>query len=257
MTNMMEICDKLMCSLGQDVLDSLYISTCVLGPLHKGWTFKRRMRVLGDFCVTTFFAVIHAMISLVFFISLQIALHSNDAGLLLLVLVKNNFNELKKSVFKSVDEWSLFQHYCSDAVERVNLMIMLLLACHQSYCAGHTLLSPTSEHQSTSPSTSYVFWASTDSSSNNSNLSHGNSSDFFNTNTSSTESTSDGDMGVHSTLWGMVLVFGSEVLIDCFKVSTILASHSIPCLYTPLVQALTLDLVSIALTYRQVQQDQA
>jgi hypothetical protein len=232
MTNMMEICDKLMCSLGQDVLDSLYISTCVLGPLHKGWTARRRMRVLGDFCVTAFFSVIHAVITPVFFVSLQIALHSNDTGLLLLVLVKNNFNELKKSVFKSVDEWSLFQHYCADACERVNLLIMLLLVCHQSYCAGHTLYPiPTEPYTSssshffwadTNDTNRYFFWAASNFTSNSSNLSQVNGSDFAHfltsPNISLTEPMEDNDADAHSTLWGMVLVFGSEVLVDSFKV---------------------------------------
>lgn len=122
---MVEIFDKLMCSFGQDALDSLYLST-----VHKK---KRRVFVhLVVVCVT---ACLHSLLLFVHVTTLTVAVNSSDQALLTL-LISNNFAEIKGSVFKKFDKQNLFQLSCHDVVERFKLALFLSMIVLLNLCQG-------------------------------------------------------------------------------------------------------------------------
>ncbi|CAN0271915.1 unnamed protein product, partial [Phaeothamnion confervicola] len=104
---MIEIFDKLMCSFGQDALDSLY------------WSARnsRKRRVFLHFAVVAVYAVLHSLLLFVHITTLTVAVNSDDQALLAL-LISNNFAEIKGSVFKKFDKQNLFQLSCHDIVVR-------------------------------------------------------------------------------------------------------------------------------------------
>jgi len=84
---MVEIFDRLMCSLGQDALDSLY------------WNITRRPchpRTIISVVVVLIYAMIHSMILLAHVATLNVAMNSADQALLSL-LIGGNFAEIKST----------------------------------------------------------------------------------------------------------------------------------------------------------------
>ena len=65
----------------------------------------------------------------------QVTINSNESFLYLL-LIKNNFTELKTSVFKKVEEQNLFQITCADVVERFKLLLFCILVAVQNLSSG-------------------------------------------------------------------------------------------------------------------------
>jgi hypothetical protein len=99
MVAILEVFDRLLCSFGQDALDSLYWNSR-LRPYH------RRMPIAAlTVCV---YAVVHSLVLYMHVATLNVALNSNDQSLLTL-LVSGNFAEIKSSVFKKFDKQNLFQ----------------------------------------------------------------------------------------------------------------------------------------------------
>lgn len=117
-TAMVEISDKLLCSLGQDILDSLYYTV----RYHP----HRYYQLIGDFIVAVVFNCMHAMLFFLHVVSLEVAM-SHKGSILLTLLISNNFAELKSSVFKKFTEGNLLQITCSDIVERFKLVVFLTL----------------------------------------------------------------------------------------------------------------------------------
>eukprot|EP00937_MAST-01D_sp_MAST-1D-sp2_P000009 g9.t1 len=117
-TAMVEISDKLLCSLGQDILDSLYYTT----RYHP----HRYAQLAGDFLIANVFMVLHAGLFFLHVVSLEVAMN-HKGSILLTLLISNNFAELKTSVFKKFTEGNLYQITCADIVERFKLIIFLLL----------------------------------------------------------------------------------------------------------------------------------
>jgi len=122
---MVEVFDRLMCSLGQDALDSLY------------WNITRRPchpRMVISTIVVLFYAVSHSLILLVHVATLNVAMNSADQALLSL-LIGGNFAEIKSTVFKKYNKEILFKITSSDICERFKLMLflglVLLLNCSQ------------------------------------------------------------------------------------------------------------------------------
>jgi transmembrane anterior posterior transformation protein 1 len=152
--NVMEIFDRLCCSFGVDILDSLgwttasavnYINTresqrsagqnrtsraksgglgenAVCAPPFRGFVLLARVAV--DYLITLVYVCLHATILVVWVVTLNVAINTQNNALLTL-LVSNNFVELKGSVFKSYKVQNLFQIACSDGVERFQLTIFL------------------------------------------------------------------------------------------------------------------------------------
>ncbi|DAZ93612.1 TPA: hypothetical protein N0F65_003662 [Lagenidium giganteum] len=124
---MIEIFDRLFCSLGQDVLDSLYY-TAKYQPRRVG-------RMSLDFAVSIVYVDIqfslHETALDPCFITINVAINSSNTSLLTL-LISNNFAELKSCVFKKFEEQNLFQVTCSDIVERFKLLLIIGLILLQS-----------------------------------------------------------------------------------------------------------------------------
>jgi hypothetical protein len=123
--NILEIFDKLACSLGQDVMDGLYRTTrdgLAGGRCARG----APARLAFHFCVAVVYVVAHALILFVQIVCLNVAINSRNNALFTL-LISNNFMELKASVFKKFEAENLFQVACADAVERFQLGLFLLL----------------------------------------------------------------------------------------------------------------------------------
>ena len=85
---MIEIFDRLCCSLGQDVLDALYFTT-------RFQTYQYG-RLVIDFLVAAIFVMLHSLLLFAQVVTINVAINSSNASLLTL-LISNNFAELKVS----------------------------------------------------------------------------------------------------------------------------------------------------------------
>ena len=120
-----EVFDRLMCSFGQDALDSLFWNT-TRRPFHP--------RMLLSILVVLGYAIIHSYILFVHVATLNVAMNSADQTLLTL-LISGNFAEIKSTVFKKYNKQNLFKIVSSDICERFKLVLflglVLLLNCSQ------------------------------------------------------------------------------------------------------------------------------
>lgn len=145
--NILEIFDKLACSLGQDVMDGLYRTTrdhIVIGgsgvPLPPKTRRRAALRLAFHFSVAVCYVVAHALILFVQIVCLNVAINSRNNALFTL-LISNNFMELKASVFKKFEAENLFQVACSDAVERFQLGLFLVLIAVQELRSANAVAS--------------------------------------------------------------------------------------------------------------------
>ncbi|GAM17975.1 hypothetical protein SAMD00019534_011500, partial [Acytostelium subglobosum LB1] len=151
--NVLEVLDKLCCSFGQDIFDSLYwMSVSLTSPLPaapssttggtpakiaKITPFGKVMpdrRMLAPFThtlVCTGYVCVHSLVLFTQVITLNVAINSYNNSLLTLIM-SNNFVELKGSVFKRFEKENLFQISCSDIVERFQIFIYLAIIFFQN-----------------------------------------------------------------------------------------------------------------------------
>lgn len=115
--NILTIFDKLCCSLGEDILDSLFYSAQL-----RFFSFK----TLLDLIIASIYMVIHSLVLYLQIVSLNVAINSNNSALVSL-LISNNFLELKSNVFKKYTKAQLFQIASSDIVERFHLTLFILV----------------------------------------------------------------------------------------------------------------------------------
>ncbi|KAI5646011.1 eukaryotic membrane protein family domain-containing protein [Phthorimaea operculella] len=124
--NMLEVGDRLFSAFGQDTIDALF------------WTATeprdRRREHLGliphlIFAMTYVF--LHSLLVLFQATTLNVAFNSNNKSLLI-IMMSNNFVELKGSVFKKFDKNNLFQVSCSDVRERLHLSVLLFIVVLQT-----------------------------------------------------------------------------------------------------------------------------
>ncbi|CAF1583432.1 unnamed protein product, partial [Didymodactylos carnosus] len=120
--NMLEICDRLLASFGQDTLDAVYWTATE--PRRKHSAEKLFLWVM----VAIVYCFIHAFLVLLQAITLNVAFNSQNK-MLLIIMLSNNFIELKHSVFKKFDRNNLFQLSCSDCRERFHYCILLFIVC--------------------------------------------------------------------------------------------------------------------------------
>jgi Eukaryotic membrane protein family len=158
--NVMEIFDRLCCSFGVDILDSLGWTTAsavtffckipvssasLMAPRDGVAVLRARAfrgislltRVVLDYLFTLVYVGIHASLLLVWVVTLNVAINTQNNALLTL-LISNNFVELKGAVFKSYKVQNIFQIACSDAVERFQLTVFLCVML--IYAEGDTRL---------------------------------------------------------------------------------------------------------------------
>ncbi|KAM0426315.1 hypothetical protein ACHAPT_008355 [Fusarium lateritium] len=121
--NILEVSDRLLSALGQDILECLF-STETLSRNASG-----RSKVLlpgGMFLLALAYCCLHSVALYYQVITLNVAVNSYSNALLTLLL-SNQFVEIKSTVFKRFEKDNLFQLTCADIVERFQLWIMLLI----------------------------------------------------------------------------------------------------------------------------------
>jgi hypothetical protein len=123
---MVEVFDRLLSSLGQDCLESMYWNT-VSRP--------RSSRMIISILVVAVYAAIHALILFVHVETLNVAMNSADQALLTL-LISGNFAEIKSTVFKKYNKAALFKITASDICERFKLALFLSLVLLLNICQG-------------------------------------------------------------------------------------------------------------------------
>lgn len=119
--NVLEIADRLCCSFGQDLLDSLF-SRSTLARRKNGK--QPYLRPIGFFCLSLSYVLAHTLVLFYQLVTLNVAINSYDNALLTLLL-SNQFVEIKSSVFKKFEKENVFQMTCADIVERFQLTLML------------------------------------------------------------------------------------------------------------------------------------
>ncbi|KAF1363133.1 DUF747-domain-containing protein [Lizonia empirigonia] len=121
--NLLEVCDRLLSALGQDILECLFSrETLDRNPDGR----SKVMRPFWMFLLALLYTVVHATALFYQVITLNVAVNSYSNALLTL-LMSNQFVEIKGTVFKKFEKESLFQITCADVVERFQLWLMLLI----------------------------------------------------------------------------------------------------------------------------------
>ncbi|KAF8335752.1 eukaryotic membrane protein family-domain-containing protein [Cantharellus anzutake] len=122
--NALEIADRLLISIGQDLLDCLFSRSTLLLMSHHIRPTQNTLRPLLFFVLSTFYILSHSMVLVYELTALAVAINAYDNALLMLLL-SNQFVEIKGSVFKKFEKDNLFQITCADIVERFQLSLML------------------------------------------------------------------------------------------------------------------------------------
>ncbi|KAK3291118.1 eukaryotic membrane protein family-domain-containing protein [Chaetomium fimeti] len=121
--NLLEVGDRLLSALGQDIFECLF-STETLSRNSSGRS--KVMLPLGMFLLALVYNILHSVILFYQVIALNVAVNSYSNALLTLLL-SNQFVEIKSAVFKRFEKDNTFQLACADIVERFQLWIMLII----------------------------------------------------------------------------------------------------------------------------------
>jgi len=114
--NMLEVADRLIASVGQDVMDTLFWSIANPSLVHLPFHFF--LAVLYMFS--------HSFLMLIQATTLNVAFNNHNK-VLLIIMMSNNFIEIKGSVFKRFEKNNLFQVTCADIRERFHLFWLLYI----------------------------------------------------------------------------------------------------------------------------------
>ncbi|KAG5923846.1 hypothetical protein E4U42_004816 [Claviceps africana] len=121
--NILEVSDRLLSAIGQDILECLFSNeTLSRNPSGR----SKILLPLGIFILALVYNCLHSIALYYQVITLNVAVNSYSNALLTLLL-SNQFVEIKSTVFKRFDKDNLFQLTCADIVERFHLWIMLLI----------------------------------------------------------------------------------------------------------------------------------
>jgi transmembrane anterior posterior transformation protein 1 len=118
--NMLSIVDKMCCSVGEDVLGALHGAIFTTHHL-----FSTSTSTIFHVCSSFIYVITHSLVLFLMAITLNVCVNSNNNSLFIL-LVSNNFIELKRTVFKRFRVQNHFQMTCSDVVERFQLMAFIV-----------------------------------------------------------------------------------------------------------------------------------
>ncbi|KAK5950300.1 hypothetical protein OHC33_008769 [Knufia fluminis] len=121
--NLLEVCDRLLSALGQDVLECLFSQEALE---RKPDGHSKVLRPLWLFVLALVYSVIHATALFYQVVTLNVAVNSYSNALITL-LMSNQFVEIKGTVFKKFERENLFQLTCADIVERFQLWHMLMI----------------------------------------------------------------------------------------------------------------------------------
>ncbi|OHW92268.1 eukaryotic membrane protein family [Colletotrichum incanum] len=121
--NVLEVGDRLLSALGQDIFECLFSSE----TLSRNSSGRSKVLLpLGMFVLALIYNVIHSVALYYQVITLNVAVNSYSNALLTL-MISNQFVEIKSTVFKRFEKDNLFQLTCADIVERFQLWIMLFI----------------------------------------------------------------------------------------------------------------------------------
>lgn len=121
--NILEVGDRLLSALGQDILECLFSAE----TLSRNSSGRSKVLLpLGMFLLALAYNCLHSIALYYQVITLNVAVNSYSNALLTLLL-SNQFVEIKSTVFKRFERDSLFQLTCADIVERFHLWVMLLI----------------------------------------------------------------------------------------------------------------------------------
>lgn len=121
--NVLEVSDRLLGAIGQDVLECLFSREALeRRPDGRSKVF----RPFGLFLLALAYTVIHATALFYQVMTLNVAVNSYSNALITLLL-SNQFVEIKSTVFKKFEKENLFQLTCADVVERFQLWLMLTI----------------------------------------------------------------------------------------------------------------------------------
>ncbi|KAF7549229.1 hypothetical protein G7Z17_g6507 [Cylindrodendrum hubeiense] len=121
--NILEVGDRLLSALGQDILECLFSAE----TLSRNASGRSKVLLpMGMFLLALAYCCLHSIALYYQVITLNVAVNSYSNALLTLLL-SNQFVEIKSTVFKRFEKDNLFQLTCADIVERFQLWIMLLI----------------------------------------------------------------------------------------------------------------------------------
>lgn len=147
--NLLEVGDRLLSALGQDIFECLF-STETLSRNSSGRS--KVMLPLGMFFLALFYNTLHAIILFYQVIALNVAVNAYSNNVLLTLLLSNQFVEIKSAVFKRFEKENTFQLACADIVERFQLWIMLLIICMRNIVEVGSLFAPGAWSEDSGPS---------------------------------------------------------------------------------------------------------
>ncbi|RDA86924.1 hypothetical protein CP532_1838 [Ophiocordyceps camponoti-leonardi (nom. inval.)] len=121
--NILEVGDRLLSALGQDILECLFSAE----TLSRNASGRSKVFVpLAMFLLALAYNCLHSIALYYQVITLNVAVNSYSNALLTLLL-SNQFVEIKSTVFKRFEKDGLFQLTCADIVERFHLWVMLFI----------------------------------------------------------------------------------------------------------------------------------
>lgn len=121
--NLVEVGDRLLSALGQDIFECLFSSE----TLSRNSSGRSKVMLpFGMFLLSLAYNCAHAVTLFYQVIALNVAVNSYSNALLTL-LMSNQFVEIKGSVFKRFEKENTFQLTCADVVERFQLWLLLLI----------------------------------------------------------------------------------------------------------------------------------
>ncbi|TRY51818.1 Tapt1 family [Cryptosporidium tyzzeri] len=131
--NMLEIFEKLFRSFGRDLIDT-YLESVIKFFTYIGFvdgSFKQEKNhssftklfidSFSKYFLVIIYLIIHCTIHMIRGLALNISLNSSEYTMFLIVIT-NNFAEIKSTVFKTYHSISLFTVSCSDTIERFQLL---------------------------------------------------------------------------------------------------------------------------------------
>ncbi|OII71999.1 uncharacterized protein cubi_01332 [Cryptosporidium ubiquitum] len=131
--NMLEIFEKLFRSFGRDLIDT-YLESNIKFFTYIGFVngnYQQEKNQLGflnllinsfsKYFMVIIYLLIHCTIHMIRGLALNISLNSSEYTMFLIV-INNNFAEIKSTVFKTYHSISLFTVSCSDTIERFQLL---------------------------------------------------------------------------------------------------------------------------------------
>ncbi|KAL9113570.1 MAG: hypothetical protein Q9227_002308 [Pyrenula ochraceoflavens] len=142
--NVLEVSDRLLSALGQDVLECLF-SRETLERKPDGRS--KVLRPLWLFILALIYTVVHTTGLFYQVLTLNVAVNSYSNSLFTLLL-SNQFVEIKSTVFKKFERENLFQLTCADVVERFQIWLALTIIALRNlietsgFNFGFTLLNP-------------------------------------------------------------------------------------------------------------------